>query len=275
MPRLSADIDLTYLPVQPRPQSLKSIDAAMKALAKGIRKSIEGAQVNEAKTENTVTTLYVNAKGVQIKIEVTPVLRGSVFEPEVRRVSEAVEQEFGFAEIPVVSFADLYAGKIVAALDRQHPRDLFDGRDLLANEGISNELRDAFLVYLLSHDRPIHEVVAPTRKKLDTEFANSFDGMTDDVVTLGDLEKAREALIEGIIGGMLAAHRKFLVAFVEGKEDWKSIAVSHAAKLPAIKWRQLNLEKLSAERRAELAELLRDALSNTKMRSPSEKVVRR
>jgi predicted nucleotidyltransferase component of viral defense system len=88
-----------------------------------------------------------------IKIEVTPVLRGCVYEPKPSSVSAAVEDQFGFAEIQVVSFADLYAGKLVAALDRQHPRDLFDVRDLLANEGIGEDLRKAFVVYILSHSR--------------------------------------------------------------------------------------------------------------------------
>ncbi|HVT24970.1 MAG TPA: nucleotidyl transferase AbiEii/AbiGii toxin family protein [Rhizomicrobium sp.] len=263
MPRLSVDIDLSYLPVQPRPQSLNAIDVAMKVIAKRIRESIDGSQVNEAKIEDTVITLYVNAKGVQIKIEVTPVLRGSVFEPQLRRVSEIVEQEFGFAEIQVVSFSDLYAGKIIAALDRQHPRDLLDSRDLLANEGISDDLRNAFLVYLLSHDRPMHEVVAPRRKNLETEFAHAFDGMTEEPVSLEELEKSREALIDTIVGQMPIEHREFLVAFVKGEEDWNSIGLPDAAKLPAIKWRQLNLAKLSTDRRAELADLLRKALEES------------
>lgn len=261
MPRLSVDIDLTYLPIQPRGQSLKAIDIAMKAIAKRIRQSIEGAQVNEAKTEDTVTTLHVRVQGVQIKIEVTPVLRGCVYEPESRSVSNAVEQAFGFAEISVVSFPDLYAGKIVAALDRQHPRDLFDTRDLLANEGINDELRRAFLVYLLSHDRPMHEVVAPTRKKLDAEFARGFEGMTDEPVRLSDLADTREALIAAIIGQMPEAHRKLLTSFVEGREDWTSLGFPDAVELPAIKWRQQNLGKLSPEHRAELAALLAKALS--------------
>jgi hypothetical protein len=92
---------------------------------------------------------------VQTKIEVTPVLRGCVYERETRAVSDPVEAQFGFAEIPVVSFADLYAGEIVAALDRQHPRDLLDVKDLLANEGIDDALRKAFIVYLLSHERSL------------------------------------------------------------------------------------------------------------------------
>ena len=105
-----------------------------------------------------------------MKIEVTPVLRGCVYEPETRSVSTGVEERFGFAAMQVVSFADLYAGKLVAALDRQHPRDLFDARGLLANEGIDELLRTAFVVYVISHGRPIAELLAPARRKLDDEF---------------------------------------------------------------------------------------------------------
>jgi predicted nucleotidyltransferase component of viral defense system len=148
MPRLSVDIDLTYLPVRPRAESLAAIDAAMKRIAGRITQSIPGAKITEGKLEDALTRLLVRAEGVQTKIEVTPVLRGCVYEPELRGVSEAVEDAFGFAEIQVVSFADLYAGKIVAALDRQHPRDLFDVRGLLANEGIDDNLRRAFVVYM-------------------------------------------------------------------------------------------------------------------------------
>jgi predicted nucleotidyltransferase component of viral defense system len=87
-----------------------------------------------------------------------------VYEPELLTVSRSVEETFGFAEVRVVSFADLYGGKIVAALDRQHPRDLFDVRELLANEGIDETLRRAFLVYLLSHNRPMLRSAGPETK---------------------------------------------------------------------------------------------------------------
>jgi predicted nucleotidyltransferase component of viral defense system len=96
----------------------------------------------------------VEERGVRINIEVTPVLRGCVYEPETRAVSPKVEDQFGFAEIKVVSFADLYGGKLVDALDRQRPRDLFDVRDLLSNEGIDATLRKAFAFYILSHNPP-------------------------------------------------------------------------------------------------------------------------
>ena len=135
MPRLSVDIDLTYLPVADRAASLANIDAALHRIAASMKRGIPLSSINPVRSsEGFVTKLIVKAYGSQIKIEVTPVLRGFVYRPVQMAVSPKTEEEFGYAGIQVVSFADLYAGKIVAALDRQHPRDLFDVRDLLAAE---------------------------------------------------------------------------------------------------------------------------------------------
>ena len=42
MPRLSVDIDLTYLPIADRTTSLMEIDAAMRRIAQRVRKGIRG-----------------------------------------------------------------------------------------------------------------------------------------------------------------------------------------------------------------------------------------
>lgn len=263
MPRLSVDIDLTYLPVEPRVKSLAAIHAAMGRIAASIREGIQGARVTEARPEpdKIITRLIVRADGAQIKIEVTPVLRGCVYEPELRAVSPAVEDAFGFAETLVVSFADLYAGKIVAALDRQHPRDLFDVRFLLANEGIDASLRRAFLVYMLSHHRPMAEVLAPPRKKLEGEFVQNFDGMTAEHLSVETLAEARENLIEEIVGRMPEDHRRFLVSFERGEPTWELLGIPEAPELPAVQWRQQNLDKISAKKRGELVAQLERVLS--------------
>lgn len=262
MPRLSVDIDLTYLPVEDRATSLAAIDAAMLRIAERIEAGIPGAKVNPSRSadEKIVTKLIVRVGGVQIKIEITPVLRGTVYDPVVTPVMPSVEDEFGFAEMEVVSFADLYAGKIVAALDRQHPRDLFDVRDLLAHEGISDELRRAFLVYLISHNRLMAEVLAPTRKPLAEEFARGFVGMTQDPVALADLEAAREAIIAAMIADMPDAHRHFLVGFKRGEPDWDLLGIPGAPHLPAVRWKQHNLSNLPADKRRKLVEALQRVL---------------
>lgn len=262
MPRLSVDIDLTYLPVKDRASSLKEIDAAMHRIAKEVERGVHGAKVSASapKGEKAITKLIVRADGAQIKIEVTPVLRGCVYEPTVRSVSERVEAEFGFAEMPVVSFADLYAGKMVATLDRQHPRDLYDVRDLLRHEGIDDKLRKAFVVYLISHDRPMAEVLAPDRLDISAEYKRGFEGMVHDPVALDELLKAREDIIAEIVGKMPERHKRLLVSVKRGEPDWALLDLPAAKDLPAVRWKLENLAKLSPEKRAELLKKLKAAL---------------
>ena len=265
MPRLSVDIDLTYLPVKNRASSLKEIDAAMRRIAKEIERGVPRAKVSASapKGEKAITKLIVRADGAQIKVEVTPVLRGCVYEPAVRPVSVRVEKEFGFAEMQTVSFADLYSGKIVAALDRQHPRDLYDVRDLFRHEGIDDKLRKAFIVYLISHDRPMAEVLAPQLLDISTEYKRGFEGMVHDSVTLDQLLKAREDLIAAIVGKMPQHHRRFLVSLKRGEPDWALLDLPGAKDLPAVRWKLENLAKLSNEKRAELLKRLKATLGVT------------
>ncbi|MDB5467993.1 MAG: hypothetical protein JWQ46_2755 [Phenylobacterium sp.] len=258
MPRLSVDIDLTYVPVEPRDASLKGIDAAMRRIGDSISKNLKGARVAPRilQPENIASKLDVELDGARIKIEVTPVSRGCVYDPVTRSVSAQVEESFGFAETQVVSFPDLYAGKIVAALDRQHPRDLFDVRQLLATEGLSDELRAAFIAYMLSHNRPMAEVLAPRRKDIAQEFERGFVGMTAEPVALDDLLEAREAIIADAVGKMPEAHRKFLISFKNGNPDWNLLGLPDIAKLPAVLWRQKNYTKLKPDvLKAEVAKL--------------------
>lgn len=262
MPRLSVDLDLTYLPVADREKSLTEIDAALKRIADAIAAGIPGSSVERSapKGEKRITKLIVRADDAQIKIEVTPVLRGCVYEHATRSVTARVEDAFGFAEMQVVSFADLYGGKIVAALDRQHPRDLFDVRDLLANEGIDDALRRAFIVYLVSTNRPFSELLEPTRLDIADEFARGFDGMSEEAVTVDELVKAREEMIAAVVGKMPTEHRNFLVSLKRGEPEWKLLALPGAEELPAVRWRLQNLAKMDEKKRAALLARLEEVL---------------
>ncbi len=264
LPRLSVDIDLTYLPIKDRAESLDEISAAMRRISERLRAADRRIRVGEtADNDGFVRKLVVRDPTAMVKIEVTPVLRGCVYAPEMRQVRTAMEEAFGFAEARVVSFADLYGGKLVAALDRQHPRDLFDVRDLLANEGFTDEVRTAFLIYLASHDRPMAEVIAPPRKDLVEIYERNFAGMTDADVPLAELVETRERLIAELIGNMPSDHRAFLIGFEEGNPDWNLIGVPEAANLPAIRWRQVNLDSLKKDRRDLLVKQLKTALGET------------
>lgn len=260
LPRLSVDIDLMYLPVNERPEALADIDAAMKRIKAAALAELPGARVTENVHDGAILRLLVMAEGTQVKIEVSPVLRGVVHEPSTIPVTEAVEEVFGFAETSVLSFEDLFAGKLVAALDRQHPRDLFDVRGLLTNEGLSDDLRETFIVYLLSHNRPMGEVLSGRVKDLANEYQNGFEGMTEEVVAIEELIETQHEMIEVLIGGMPDHHREFLIGFERGEPDWPLLKIGHVAELPAIRWRQRNLDKLKPGQRSVLVELLRSSL---------------
>lgn len=165
MPRLSVDIDLTYLPFESRDSTLSHISDALKRSARKIEKSIPGSTVSKTTVQQTtqISKLVVQNQGVKIKIEPNTILRGAVHPPEVHDISKRAEDLFGlFVSATTLSLPDLYGGKICAALDRQHPRDLFDIKVLLENEGITQDIRRAFVVYLASHDRPMIELLDPT-----------------------------------------------------------------------------------------------------------------
>src|ERR1700749_4235832 len=59
LPRLSVDIDLTYLPVHGRADSLAAITAALQRIAAAIRNGIVGVHVAEGETEAGITKLIV------------------------------------------------------------------------------------------------------------------------------------------------------------------------------------------------------------------------
>jgi len=104
------------------------------------------------------------------------------------------------------------------------------------------------------------EVLAPTRKPLAEEFARGFAGMTQEPVALADLEAAREAIITAMVADMPDAHRHFLLGFKRGEPDWELLGVPEAKHLPAILWKQRNLDRLTANRRRELADALEKVL---------------
>lgn len=189
-PRLSVDIDLTYLPLKPREEALEDISATLDRLGDTIPKSLSGVTSQRISGgSGNETRLLIRKDFVEVKIETSPVGRGTVHEPELRTVTEAVEDEYGFAEMPVVAFPDLFGGKLVAALDRQHPRDLYDVRLLYDNEGITDELFRTFLIYVAMSSRPMHEVIGPSLQPLEMPFTREFEGMTEVHIPVKDLEE--------------------------------------------------------------------------------------
>lgn len=175
-------------------------------------------------------------------------LRGSVLPEELREVSPAVEEQFGYVEMQLLSFPDLYAGKICAALDRQHPRDLFDVKLLLESEGLTEDLVRTFLVYLISHNRTMAELLQPTRKNIAGIYEGEFVRMSQVEVSLDELLTVRERLVSDLNRALTDNQRKFLLSFKASRPDWSLLDVVGADRLPAVRWKLHNLERMPRER---------------------------
>lgn len=262
MPRLSVDIDLMYLRVEDRQTSLQNIALAFERIARSIESSIKGSKVHRLaqRGDETLSKLQVEKNGIRIKIEASPVSRGTVREPSVLSVSPRVEEEFGFIETSVVHLDDLYAGKLCAALDRQHPRDFFDVRGLLENEGISDALMDVFIVYLISSNQPISKLLQPNLIDIQRVYTEQFVGMPIVPMPLEVLEATRVELISTIHSKLTQNHRDFLIGFKEGNPDWALLPFENIEELPSVKWKMLNLDKMQKNKRDEAIQKLKDIL---------------
>ncbi|MGH9427197.1 MAG: nucleotidyl transferase AbiEii/AbiGii toxin family protein, partial [Terriglobia bacterium] len=197
----------------------------------------------------------------RIKIEPNDVIRGSVFPVGERELTERAEKMFERSVTArVLSIPDLYGGKICAALDRQHPRDLFDVRVLLEHEGVTDEIRKVFVVYLASHDRPIRELLDPTRKEIRQIYESEFDGMTIDKIAYEDLIAAREALIDTLKNELTEHEKAFLISIKEGQPKWNLMGIEGIETLPAVQWKLKNIQRMSGKKRAESLEKLKRVL---------------
>jgi predicted nucleotidyltransferase component of viral defense system len=257
MPRLSVDIDLAYIPIESREQSLKNISDALKRVAVTARKAIPGLrfqQDNEYK-------LLVRFNDVQIKIEPNTVLRGTVFPIEDKKLCKPAQDMFElFVSLNTLSFADIYGGKLCAALDRQHPRDMFDIKLLLENEGITEQVRKAFVIYLASHDRPMHEVLSPSIQDFKRMYDLDFKGMTALDVSCEELSSIQKKLPAALLKILTEKERHFLISIKEGVPQWDLIGVEGVDKLPGIQWKLFNINRIPKRKHKELIEKLKSVL---------------
>jgi len=246
LPRLSVDIDLAYLPIADYRQFRMEIDAALRRIRDRLTTGSPAYGVRLGASDGTglIDTLNVADGNESVKVEVNPVLRGSVNKPGLLSLRPAVQAEFGFAEITALAFEDIYAGKLMAALDRQHPRDLFDVMILLENEGISDGLFKAWLACLISHKGSMADALAPNRKDIGALFRNQFVAMTEREVTLERLLEIRERLITEIHSRLGVREKEFLLSVKRREPKWGLLGLEGVDRLPAVKWKLHNLGRM-------------------------------
>jgi len=242
MPRLSVDIDLTYVEIAERNETLEGINAALLRIKQRIEALRPSIRVQH---KDKLCKLQLDEHGVLIKIEVNMVGRGLLGQPNKAPLCEAAQEQFdAFCAMPLVPLAQLYGGKLCAALDRQHPRDLFDVKLLLENEGFTDEIKQGFILGLVSSNRPTHEMLDPHLLDQRMAFENQFEGMTTIEFSYDDYEATRLQLIETVKASLSEEDKAFLLSLNRLTPDW---SIYDYQSFPSVKWKLLNLEKFKKD----------------------------
>ena len=236
MPRLSVDIDLTYVEISRRDEALWAINEGLVRIKESLE--VKHPTVRVQHKANTCK-LLLDREGVTVKVEVNMVGRGLLGQPERVPLCDAAQDAFDvFCDMILVPRGQLYGGKLCAALDRQHPRDLFDVKLLLDNEGLSDEIRQGLVYGLLSSNRPTHEMLEPNLLDQRSAFENQFEGMSFREFTYDDFQQVRDNLIQRVRQSLTAQDKVFLLSVNRLNPDW---SIYDYEAFPSVKWKLLNL----------------------------------
>lgn len=250
-PRLSVDIDLAYTRILSRAESLQNIHQGLHSIRKTLDSLGYKALMTNADQDNPAVKMVVSDDNSSIIIEPNSTLRGTLFPVKSRPLTKAAVDIFKVAgSFPCLDERELYAGKLNAMLDRQHPRDIFDM--LIFYDGNSSlaAIMDAFVAYLIQGSRPLSEILSPNLIDISDSFGTSFQGMTDREVTLDQLLATRTKAITEVQNSLTADHKQFLLSLMDGQPDWELMPFAVLQELPAVNWKLLNIQKMARSKRA-------------------------
>ena len=250
MPRYSIDIDLTYVPIETRAVSLENINHLLSILKANIEKTLPGIHVLHKKD---VYKLQCTLNGATVKVEVNATKRGVIGNLEELPLCPKAQEEFqARCKARIVSYAQLYGGKIIAALSRQHPRDLFDCKHMKV--GNFEEVKSGLMLCLLGSDKPIIEVLTPHFINQEQALENQFRGMTNVPFSYADYEQTRQELIQKVHAGLNKRDRAFLLSFEKGEPQWDLCVAGNLSAFPSVQWKLQNVIKLKARNRRKYEE---------------------
>jgi len=257
MPRLSVDIDLTFVPFSnSRNEDLNKIRQSLESVKSRLKNTFPNIRFEDEKRAEEELKLLCTKDGATVKVEVNQINRGLIAETCSKILCRRAEEEFDkFCELETVSVGQLWGGKLNAALERQHPRDIFDVKNMLQEIGFTEEIKQGFLFFLLCGKRPIDEVLNPNFTDQRVIFDSQFSGMTNEEFTYQEFEKIREELVSLIQKSLTDSEKEFLLSFVSGSPNWTDFDYS---KYPAIKWKQLNINKLKQENPIKFSESIKN-----------------
>lgn len=261
LPRYSVDIDLTYIPIEPRKESLDKINLHLAKLKALIERSMPGIKVIH---EPDIWKLKCAYQGAMVKIEVNGTKRGILGEVNVRTLCPKAREEFqADCKARLVPYSQLYGGKIAAALSRQHPRDIFDCKYM--KDDAWGSMKGGLLLALLGSDKPIIESLAPHDIDQEGALENQFRGMTEIPISYSDYKEARCTLIQKVNDSLDDGDRAFLLSFEHGDPKWNLCPVGDLSIFPSVQWKLQNISKLKEKDPQKFAQGIQKLLDHLKI----------
>jgi predicted nucleotidyltransferase component of viral defense system len=241
LPRYSVDVDLTYIPLAMREESLAEIDKKLAAISQQLRRAVPGVKIRPVPNK-----LLCTLGRSTVKIEVNGIKRGIIGPTIEMPLCEKAQAVFGmYCKARIVPLEQLYGGKIAAALSRQHPRDLFDYNYMDMNN--IDGLKRGFMFALLGSNKPFIEILSPNLINQQEALENQFRGMTDITFTYENYESARIQIIAFVNSMLSVEDKSFLVDFEEGRPKWEKSTYSDFKDFPSVQWKLINVNKLKTQ----------------------------
>jgi len=263
MPRLSVDIDLVYLPLNSRKEAMTEINGELQRYQEKLSKLGLQAQIKNTSEDNSAGKLVVSRGKASIKIEPNSIMRGA-FNPVESKLSSKKVNEYFQQEVEAIclNYNELMAGKLVAMLDRQHPRDIFDMMHFLKNGNSLKSIADIFIAYFIQTNRPFSELLKPNLKNIEQVFKSNFEGMTEEKVDIGELITCRSEIVEQLPSVLGEKYKDLLISIMEGKPRWEKLPYDNIEDYPGVQWKLLNIKKMSTDKIKEEIRLIEAVFGN-------------
>ena len=248
LPRLSVDIDVVFIDHKlSRESALEEISQEVNRIDSAIVQMGYQSKTRKMHSGDEVK-IIISSPNAEVKIEVNFVFRGTVLPVQILSLSTKTQELFSKnIQLPILSPSELYGSKLVAAMDRQHPRDIFDVKKMYESHGLTSEIVDCFVAYLVGHNRPVHEVLFSTPQPMEETFKNEFKGMVSAPISIEVLNNTRTKLMAELPRALTQNQRNFLLSLVQTTPDWTLLPFKHLQEMPAIQWKLQNLKNLKSK----------------------------
>jgi len=105
------------------------------------------------------------------------------------------------------------------------------------------------------------ELLTPNPIDLKDIYVKEFQGMTTETVELEKLIEVQKELPEIMLKNLRDVDKEFLISFKRVEPKWDLLPLSHLKNLPGVRWKLLNIKRMSDQKHKIALKKLEDVLA--------------